>query len=73
MNSTNSHDPSDRPTKLDIPDPAQQFGAAAADDADLADRLTDAADGDLRRAEEQFDDEARGPASTEKGKPSTGG
>ena len=51
-------------TKLDTPDPAQRFGAAAAEDAELADELTGDADGDLDQAESRFDDEQQGPVST---------
>jgi hypothetical protein len=55
--------------QLDTPDPAQQFGRAAAADAELADRLTQEAGGDLDRAEAEFDDESRGPVPTETGHP----
>ena len=55
--------------RLDTPDPAQEFGKAAADDADLADRLTREADGDLERAESEFDDASRGPVPTETARP----
>ena len=51
--------------KLDAPDPAQHFGAAAAEDAELADELTRDADGDLEQAGSRFDEEQRGPVSTE--------
>ena len=51
--------------RLDRPDPAQQFGKAAAEDAELADRLTEEADGDLGRAESAFDEKSRGPVPTE--------
>jgi hypothetical protein len=62
---TTSSEPNDEPERLEPSDPAQQFGAAAAEDAELADRLTDEADGDLDQAEDQFDAAARGPVSTE--------
>ena len=56
-------------TKLDTPDPAQHFGAAAAEDAELVDELTRDAGGDLEQAESRFDDEQRGPVSTETASP----
>jgi hypothetical protein len=59
----------DAATKLDRPDPAQEFGKAAAEDAELAERLTNEAGGDLERAASEFDDAARGPVRTETAHP----
>ena len=53
--------------KLEPPDPAQEFGAAAAADADLADRIADDEDGE--RAEAKFAEQSRGPVGTEKAEP----
>ena len=58
-------DPSDDSIELDAPDPAQRFGAAAAADADLADRVIDASDDDAE-AEREFAKRSEGPAGTEK-------
>ena len=55
----------DTPTRLDPPDPAQEFGAAAAEDAELADRIAEHTDGDVERAEAEFDAASTGPVSTE--------
>jgi hypothetical protein len=60
---SSNHAGGDAPERLEAPDPAQQFGKAAADDAELADRLADATD-DLDRAESEFDDARRGPVRT---------
>jgi hypothetical protein len=60
-----ANDPEDRaPERLEPPDPAQRFGKAAADDADLADRLERETEGDLGDAEAAFDDAKRGPVPT---------
>ena len=56
------------PGRLDAPDPAQQFGKAAADDAELADRVTRGT-GDVDRAESEFNDAQRGPVPTETAEP----
>jgi hypothetical protein len=61
----------DDTTQLDPPDVSQQFGKAAADDAETADRLLRDADGDVERAESAFADEARGPVPTETAHPRT--
>jgi hypothetical protein len=53
--------------QLEPPDPAQEFGVAAAADAELADRIADDEDGD--RAEAKFEQESRGPVGTEKAHP----
>lgn len=58
-------EPTPEPTELDRPDPAQRFGAAAAEDAELADELTREADGDLDQAASRFAEEQQGPVSTE--------
>jgi hypothetical protein len=62
-------DRADAATLLDRPDPAQKFGKAAAEDAALAERLTNEADGDLERAAAEFDDAAQGPVPTETAHP----
>jgi len=64
-------DPNDETSRrLDPPDPAQKFGAAAAEDAELADRV--ARGRDDADAEEAFDREARGPVPTETAHPRDG-
>jgi hypothetical protein len=56
-------------TPLEPPDPPQRFGAAAAEDAELADRLVEDADGDVDAAASEFEDASRGPVPTEKAHP----
>ena len=51
--------------RLEPADDAQRFGAAAAADAELADRLLAETGGDADEAEPRFDAESIGPVSTE--------
>jgi hypothetical protein len=53
--------------QLEPPDPAQEFGAAAAADAELADRIAEDDDGE--RAEAKFAQQSQGPVGTEKAQP----
>jgi len=64
-------DPSTDTTQLDPPDPAQRFGAAAAADAEIADRVADASD-DEAEAEREFAERSEGPVRTEKAPPEDG-
>ena len=54
----------DETQPLEPADAPQRFGAAAARDAEVADRATDQAAGNERDAERRFDEEAEGPAET---------
>lgn len=72
MAPTERTDGDDETETLEPADPTQQFGAAAADDAELADRVSDAAD-DPGAAEAEFDRRSRGPVPTAKEETEAGG
>jgi hypothetical protein len=54
----------DEGQNLEPADEPQQFGAAAAADAEIADRATDEASGDAVEAQRRFEEESQGPAPT---------